>query len=124
MYEVKCIVDKLTKLMNDKVAELSATNPIILVTKPIITRAGNKAICKAKDLLEMIADENGMVDIEAILDEMSNNLIVAATKEYPDIFGGLTIGNSKIKMGIPFINKEIIFEAKDIEEFKKSLKRP
>lgn len=49
-------------------------------------------------------------------------LIVAATKEYPDLFGGVTIGNGKIKIGIPGIDKDIVLEAADIDHFKSCLK--
>lgn len=48
--------------------------------------------------------------------------IVAATKEYPDLFGGVTIGNGKIKIGIPGIDKDIVLEAADIDHFKSCLK--
>lgn len=46
----------------------------------------------------------------------------AATKEYPDLFGGVTIGNGKIKIGIPGIDKDIVLEAADIDHFKSCLK--
>lgn len=51
-----------------------------------------------------------------------SNLIVAATKEYPDLFGGITIGNGKIKIGVPGIDKDIVLEAADIDHFKSCLK--
>lgn len=62
------------------------------------------------------------VDIEPLLGKMTDNLIVAATKEYPDLFGGVTIGNGKIKIGIPGIDKDIVLEAADIDHFKSCLK--
>lgn len=47
---------------------------------------------------------------------------VAATKEYPDLFGGVTIGNGKIKIGVPGIDKDIVLEAADIDHLKSCLK--
>lgn len=44
------------------------------------------------------------------------------TKEYPDLFGGITIGNGKIKIGVPGIDKDIVLEAADIDHFKSCLK--
>lgn len=61
-------------------------------------------------------------DIEPLLGKMTDNLIVAATKEYPDLFGGVTIGNGKIKIGVPGIDKDIVLEAADIDHFKSCLK--
>jgi hypothetical protein len=66
--------------------------------------------------------EDGTVDIEPLLGKMTDNLIVAATKEYPDLFGGVTIGNGKIKIGVPGIDKDIVLEAADIDHFKSCLK--
>lgn len=43
-------------------------------------------------------------------------------KEYPDLFGGVTIGNGKIKIGVPGIDKDIVLEAADIDHFKSCLK--
>ena len=57
-----------------------------------------------------------------LLGKMTDNLIVAATKEYPDLFGGITIGNGKIKIGVPGIDKDIVLEAADIDHFKSCLK--
>lgn len=57
-----------------------------------------------------------------VFGKMTDNLIVAATKEYPDLFGGVTIGNGKIKIGVPGIDKDIVLEAADIDHFKSCLK--
>lgn len=70
----------------------------------------------------LIQEEDGTIDIEPLLGKMTDNLIVAATKEYPDLFGGVTIGNGKIKIGIPGIDKDIVLEAADIDHFKSCLK--
>lgn len=68
---------------------------------------------RGKELLEKQLNNIG---------KMTDNLIVAATKEYPDLFGGVTIGNGKIKIGVPGIDKDIVLEAADIDHFKSCLK--
>lgn len=73
------------------------------------------------DVIESYAEDD-TIDIEPLLGKMTDNLIVAATKEYPDLFGGVTIGNGKIKIGIPGIDKDIVLEAADIDHFKSCLK--
>lgn len=50
-----------------------------------------------------------------------DNLIVSPVQEYPDMFKGVTIGNGKIIIGLPGINKDIVLDANDIETFKQSL---
>ena len=67
-------------------------------------------------------EDRQTIDIEPLLGKMTDNLIVAATKEYPDLFGGITIGNGKIKIGVPGIDKDIVLEAADIDHFKSCLK--
>lgn len=83
---------------------------------------GKSYVEKVDKFLKMIQEEDGTVDIEPLLGKMTDNLIVAATKEYPDLFGGITIGNGKIKIGVPGIDKDIVLEAADIDHFKSCLK--
>ena len=66
-------------------------------------------------------EENGLIDIETLLGKSIDNLIVSPVQEYPDMFKGVTIGNGKIRIGLPGINKDIVLDANDIETFKQSL---
>lgn len=50
-----------------------------------------------------------------------DNLIVSPVQEYPDMLKGVTIGNGKIRIGLPGINKDIVLDTNDIETFKQSL---
>lgn len=63
----------------------------------------------------------GLIDIETLLGKSIDNLIVSPVQEYPDMFKGVTIGNGKIRIGLPGINKDIVLDANDIETFKQSL---
>lgn len=58
---------------------------------------------------------------ETLLGKSIDNLIVSPVQEYPDMFKGVTIGNGKIRIGLPGINKDIVLDANDIETFKQSL---
>lgn len=40
---------------------------------------------------------------------------------YNPLLAGVTIGNGKIRIGLPGINKDIVLDANDIETFKQSL---
>lgn len=53
-----------------QVESLAKTNPMIGFTKPLITRALNKNLSKLDKALDLIADENGNIEIEGILEEM------------------------------------------------------
>lgn len=116
------IVNKLVEFYTGKIDELANQNALIMIFRPFVDKAADKSIGKVDKFLKMIQEEDGTVDIEPLLGKMTDNLIVAATKEYPDLFGGVTIGNGKIKIGVPGIDKDIVLEAADIDHFKSCLK--
>lgn len=121
MIERKVIIDKLISFVDTKLSEMSSNNPFVLIIRPIISRAVNNNVEKIDSVLRLVQDKNGMIDIENILSEMIDNLIVAQTKKYPNIFGGIELGNGNIKVNIPFLDKAIIFDSDDIEAFKQNL---
>lgn len=121
MVDRKVIIDKIVSFVDTKLSEMSATNPFVLIIKPIIARVVNNNIEKLDSVLKLIQDKDGKVDIENILSEMIDNLLVAQVKKYPDIFGGIEIGNGTIKINIPFIDKAVVFDSYDIEVFKQNL---
>ena len=123
MYTKEQIISKLETYLNNKIDELSINNSLVMVLRPVIHRASKKVMCKIDKMLDFIADEKGMIDVEEILNEVANNLVTASTKSYPDILNGVSIGNGKITVDIPFINKELVFTKEDIEDLKSYLLR-
>lgn len=121
MVERKVIIEKIVTFAENKISQMSANNPMILLARPIIAKAVNKQVAKLDGILKMIQEEDGTVDVEGIMNDVIDNLLVAKVKQYPDAFGGLEIGNGSIKVGIPFINKSVVFDTNDIEEFKNSI---
>ena len=59
--------------------------------------------------------------LQAIYEELKLQTKILRGEEYPDMFKGVTIGNGKIRIGLPGINKDIVLDANDIETFKQSL---
>lgn len=72
MVERKVIIDKIVGFANAKLSELSSTNPVVLIARPYIARVINNNIAKFDSLLKLAQDDNGMVDIEGIINEMHN----------------------------------------------------
>lgn len=108
-------------LIQCDIRRVADTNPFLKIFKPFIDKAANNYICKINKFLQMIEEENGLIDIETLLGKSIDNLIVSPVQEYPDMFKGVTIGNGKIRIGLPGINKDIVLDANDIETFKQSL---
>lgn len=42
-------------------------------------------------------------------------------KKYPEVLGGVEIGNGKVRMNIPVINKVVEFDTDDIKTLKETL---
>lgn len=121
MIDRKVIIDKIVSFVDMKLSEMSASNPFILLIRPVVARVVNNNIEKLDSVLKLIQDKNGKIDIEGILSEMIDNLIVAQVKKYPNILGGVELGNGSIRVNIPFLDKAIVFDSTDIETFKQSL---
>ena len=47
---------------------------------------------------------------------MITNLITTKSRTYDDILAGLTIGDGHIKINIPLIDKQLVFDTNDIKE--------
>lgn len=121
MVERKVIIDKVVSFVNAKLSEMSGTNPFVLIVRPFIARAINNNITKFDSLLKIVQDEKGMIDIEGIMNEMVDNLLVAQVKKYPDVLGGVEIGNGIVKINIPMLNKAVEFDTDDIKAFKETI---
>ena len=109
----------------DGVAELSTVistfNTLFLIFRPTLARIVNNNISKLDSVLKLVQDKDGNIDIEGIMSETIDNLLVAKVKQYPDIFGGMEIGEGTIKINIPFFNKSIVFDTDDIESLKQTI---
>ena len=101
---------------------MSKNTSIINFMKPLITRAFNKNFNKITQVLNLIADENGNIDIENILAEMTEGLINTNPFVFKNqIIGDIEIGGGCIKFNVPFTNKKLVFNMDDIEAFKEML---
>ena len=105
MVERKVIIDKIVGFVDTKLSEMSSTNPLVLIARPFIARVVNNNLNKLDSLLKLVQDEKGMIDVEGIMSETVDNLLVAQIKKYPEVLGGVEIGNGKVRMNIPVINK-------------------
>ena len=119
---VDIIMDNLHKFIDMKLSTLSQENPLLALMKPLATRAIENNLYKIEFLLKQVSDKDGLVDIDGILTEMSENIL--NTKPFKldtGLLGELEIGSGKIKIDIPMINKSLILNQKDILELKNML---
>lgn len=122
MVAVLQLTDKLKTYISTQLDSMSKTSPTIGFIKPLITRALDKNFSKITKALDLIADENGNVDVEGILTEMMENLMTTQPFTFKTSFvGDIEVGNGNIKLNIPLTDKRLVFNMTDLENFKEML---
>ena len=119
-------IDKLTEnlkaYITSQIDIMSKNTPMISFMKPLITRALDKNFSKVTKALDLIADENGNIDIEGILTEMTEELLNTNPFLFKtQIIGDIEIGEGQIKFNLPFTNKKLVFNIDDFQTFKEML---
>lgn len=119
---VNVITDKLISYINTQISSLSQNNPLIAITKPLISRMLDNNIYKFESVLKQIADKDGLIDTEGILSEMIDNIVNSQSfKINTNFLGELEIGCGKIKMNLPLINKTLVLNQEDLIKFKDAI---
>lgn len=92
------LINKLVEFLDIKLTNLSKDNQLVNVfIRPIFLRIINNNIGKVNQALSIIADENGMIDADGILNDMIDNLIISPVKEER----GIKIGAGNVEIKIP-----------------------
>lgn len=108
-----------TKEYLDKVA---SNYPMIAFTKPIISKIINNKLGELDGFLGLIAEKDGTIDAQSLLSDMILSLTNTNTFSLPTpVFGDVLIGNGRIEIGIPYINKGLVFNTSDLEYLKELL---
>lgn len=116
---VDVIMDNLHRFIDMKLSALAQENPLLALIKPLASRAIDNNLYKIEFLLKQVSDKDGLVDIDGILTEMSENIL--NTKPFKldtGLLGELEIGSGKIKMDIPMMNKSLVLNQQDLLELK------
>ena len=122
MITVYKLIESLQKYVDMQILELTKTSPMMSFLKPLISRAATNAIDKADKALLLLADKEGNIDVEQILSEMSESLMNTAPFTINTSFiGDIVIGNGTIKLGIPFTERNLIFNTTDLHKLKEML---
>lgn len=119
MVAVNQLTGKLREYIMGQVESLAKTNPMISFVKPLVSRAIDKNFSKVKKTLDLIADENGNVDVENILNEMIESLMTTEPFTFKSSFAGdIEIGGGFIKLNVPLTTKRLVFNQVDLQSFR------
>ena len=116
------LIMRLKQYITNQIAQISKDNPIIAFIKPLLDRALDKNFNKINSYLSLISDDYGNIDAENILSEMIENVTHTNTFSInAPVIGNIEIGNSQIKINIPFTDKRVVFNHQDLQILKQSL---
>lgn len=122
MITVPRLIENLQRYVDMQVVEMARTNPMISFMKPVITRAASNAISRADKTLLLLADKEGNIDIESILSEMTESLMTTQPFTiHTSFIGDIVIGNGTIKVGIPFTERNLVFNSSDLQNLREML---
>lgn len=122
MITIPKLIENLQRYVDVQIAEIARTNPMMGFIKPLISRAANNAISKADKALLLLADKEGNIDIEAILSEMIESLMTTQPFIINTSFiGDIVIGNGTIKIGIPYTERNLVFNTSDLQHLREML---
>lgn len=116
------VITKVKEYIINQINILAKTNPIIGFTKPLIVRVLDNNINKADKMLSLLADSNGNIDIGNIMTEMVDSVMNTKTFTiHTSFIGDVNIGDGKIILNIPFMDKSLVFNSEDLESLKSTL---
>ena len=122
MITVPRLIENLQRYVDMQVVEMARTNPMISFMKPVITRAASNAISRADKTLLLLADKEGNIDIESILSEMTESLMTTQPFTiHTSFIGDIVVGNGTIKIGIPFTERNLVFNSSDLQNLREIL---
>ena len=116
---VDVIMDKFKNYIEKQLITLSESNPLLAISKPIVSRMIDNNLYKIETFLKQISDKDGKIDTNQILSEMIDNIV--ATKPFKmdaGFLGDLEIGGGKIKFNLPIFNKAVVLNHQDLLDFK------
>lgn len=119
MITAQDVKEKLSMFLDKEVNKIANTNTMIAFFKPIIDRIINGNIDKLDNMLALLANEDGHIDVPNILNEMISSLM--NTKPFTldtGLFGDISIGDGLIKIEVPFTSKQITLNSDDVMKFR------
>ena len=122
MVTIMQLTDNLRAYVATQLDTMSKNTPMIGFMKPLITRALDKNFSKVTKALNLIANDEGKIDIENILTEMMDNVMNTNPFTFKTSFiGDVEIGGGQIKFNLPLTNKRLVLDMTDLEAFKEML---
>lgn len=105
--------------INTLVDDLAVNDFLIGAVRPMIRMAIENNFYKVNNILKVLADKNGDIDFNKLVDETMTSMLNGKQATYPiGNFAIAEFGNNALKVTIPMINKFFKFESQDFIKMK------
>lgn len=106
----------------DLIDNLAQTNFMISVARPAINLAIDNNFYKAEDLLKSIADKDGNVDVNRLIDDTIKSVLNGRKGVLPvGKILQIQFGDDSMKIEVPSFNYYVSFDSNDFIKFKNYL---
>lgn len=116
------LMTNIDKYVEYQLVSMAKTNPVIGFTKPLISRMINKKLKEFKPTIELLADKEGFIDAEGIIQEMFDSMTENSNfnMEVP-FLGNIFIGKESIRISIPYTENMLVLDKEDLGILKEML---
>ena len=105
--------------INTLVDDLAVNDFLISAIRPMIRMAIENNFYKVNNILKVLADKNGDIDFNKLIDETMTSMLNGKQATYPiGNFAIVEFGNNALKVTIPMMNKFFKFESQDFIKMK------
>ena len=105
--------------INNLVDEIAVNDFLVSAIRPIISMAIENNFYKVNNILKLLADKNGDIDFNKLVDETISSMLNGKQGSYPiGDFAIAEFGNNVLKLTIPSLNKFFKFDSQDFIKMK------
>lgn len=105
--------------INTLVDDLAVNDFLIGAIRPMIRMAIENNFYKVNNILKVLADKNGDIDFNKLVDETISSMLNGKQGSYPiGDFAIAEFGNNALKLTIPSLNKFFKFDSQDFIKMK------
>lgn len=114
------IISEITNYAVSKINTLSDKSILFdIVVKPFISEVVEVNMQKLNNVLSLVTNEQGLINADRLITNITDNLIVSPIKNFKGVF----VGDGKIEINLPMIGGSIVFDKSDFEELRSNINK-
>lgn len=114
------IISEITNYAVSKINTLSDKSILFdIVVKPFISEVVEVNMQKLDNVLSLVTNEQGLINADRLITNITDNLIVSPIKNFKGVF----VGDGKIEINLPMIGGSIVFDKSDFEELRSNINK-